>query len=114
MREHHYEDPDGLLTILPTSIKLKNPSARNCIIPPCQLCLLACARKHSSKVSRTQPLEDCEGAITRDQYKIGDFVSTDQFICMTPGPLLTGYGCESQDHHFQGSTIYNDVASGLI
>jgi hypothetical protein len=28
--------------------------------------------------------------------------------------LLTRYGRESQDRHFQGSTIYNDSASGLI
>jgi hypothetical protein len=75
---------------------------------------LARAKKRSPKVSRTQPLEDCEGAITRDQYKVGDFVSTDQFICKTPGRLPTGYGRESQDRRFQGGTIYNDSASGLI
>ena len=44
----------------------------------------------------------------------GDFVSTDQFICKTPGRLPTGYGRESKDRHFQGGTIYNDAASGLI
>jgi len=58
--------------------------------------------------------EDCEGAITRDQYEVGDFVSTDQFICKTPGHLQTGYGRKSQDRRFQGGTIYNDAASGLI
>jgi hypothetical protein len=31
-----------------------------------------------------------------------------------PGRLPTGYGQESQDRHFQGGTIYNDAASGLI
>jgi hypothetical protein len=31
-----------------------------------------------------------------------------------PGRLPTGYGRESQDRHFQGSTIYNDSAPGLI
>jgi hypothetical protein len=106
--------PDGRTTILPTIIQPKNPSARNSIVPPCQLCLLACARIRSPKVSWTQPLEDPKGAITRDQYKIGDFVSTDQFICKTPGRLPTGYGQESQDCRFQGGTIYNDAASGLI
>ncbi len=114
MREPHYEDSDGRTTILPAIIQPKNPSARNCIVPPCQSCLLARARKPSPKVSRTQLLEDREGAITRDQYKIGDFVSTDQFICKTPGRLPTGYGHESQDRRFQGGTIYNDAASGLI
>jgi hypothetical protein len=80
MRERHCEDPDGRTTILPAIIQPKNSSARNCIVPPCQLCLLARAKKRSPKVSRTQRLEDCEGAITRDQYKVDDFVSTDQFI----------------------------------
>ena len=50
----------------------------------------------------------------KDQYKVGDFVSTDQFICKTPGRLPTGYGRESQYRHFSGDTIFNDGASGLI
>jgi hypothetical protein len=61
-----------------------------------------------------QLLDDCEGAITKDQYNVGDFVSTDQFICETPRRLPTGYGRESQEHRFQGSTIFDDAASGLI
>jgi len=102
----HYEDPDGRTTILPAIIQPKNLSARNCIVPPCQLCLLARTKKRLPNVSRTQPLEDHEGAITRDQYEVGDFVSTDQFICKTPGCLPTGYGRESQYRRFQGGTIY--------
>jgi hypothetical protein len=61
-----------------------------------------------------QLLDDREGAITRDQYNVGDFISTDQFICKKPGHLPTGYGHESQDCRFQGGTIFNDAASGLI
>ena len=114
MCEQHYEDPDGRTTILPAIIQPKNSSARNCIVPPCQSCLLAPTKKRSPKASRTQPLEDIEGAITRDQYKVGDFVSTDHFIYKTSGRLPTGYGQESQDHHFQGGTIYYESASGLI
>ncbi len=50
----------------------------------------------------------------KDQYNIGDFFSMDQFICKTSGRLPTGYGRESQDCRFQGGTIFNDAASGLI
>ena len=116
MCERHYHDAEGVTTILPAIIKPKFLTARNCVVPACQSCLLllARARKRSTKVSRTQPLEDKEGALTRDQYETGDFVSTDQFICKTPGRLPTGYGRESQDRRFQGGTIYNDAASGLI
>ena len=55
MCERHYEDPDGRTTILPAIIQPKNSLARNCIVPPCQSCLLARAKKCSPKVSRTQP-----------------------------------------------------------
>jgi hypothetical protein len=114
MRERHYEEPNGNKTVLPAIIKPKFASARNCIVSPCQSCLLACARKRTLNVLWLRLLDNCEGAITRDQCNIGDFVSTDQFICKMPGRLPTGYGHESQDHHFQGGTIFNDAASGFI
>jgi hypothetical protein len=44
--------------------------------------------------------------------EIGEFVSTDQFVCKTPGRLPSGYGCSGK--RFNGGTIYNDAASGLI
>ncbi len=114
MRERHYEEPNCNKTVLPAIIKPKLALARNCIVPPCQLCLLAGARKCTPNALRTRLLDNREGAITRDQYNVGDFVSTDQFICKTPGCLPTGYGRESQDCHFQGGTIFHDAASGLI
>jgi hypothetical protein len=49
-----------------------------------------------------------------DQYKVGDVVFTDQFICKMPGCVSTGYGHESQNRHFQGGSIFNDDASGLF
>jgi hypothetical protein len=77
----HYEEPNGNKTVLPAIIKPKLSLARNCIVPPCQLCLLARARKGTPNVLRMHLLNNCEGAITRDQYDVGEFVSTDQFIC---------------------------------
>ncbi len=44
IRERHYEEPNGNKTVLPAIIKPKLALARNCIVPPCQSCLLACAR----------------------------------------------------------------------
>ncbi len=64
-------------------------------------------------VLRKRLLDNHEGAITRDQYNIGDFVSADQFICKTPRCLPSRYGRESQDCGFQGGTILIDAASGL-
>jgi hypothetical protein len=114
MRERHYLEPNGNKTVLPAIIKPKLVLARNCIVPPCQSCLLACARKLTQNVLRTRLLDNREGANTRDQYNIGDFVSSDQFICKMPRGSPTVYGRESQDCCFQGGTIFDDAASGLI
>ncbi len=84
------------------------------MVPLCQSCLLARARKRTPNVKQTWDLSESEGALSRDRYEVDDFVSTDQFICRTPGCFPKGYGHESADHCFQGGTIYNDAASGLI
>ncbi len=46
--------------------------------------------------------------------EVGDFVSTDQFVCRTPGRLPSGYGRERRNGRFHGGTICNDAISGLI
>ncbi len=65
-------------------------------------------------MKRSTAIPEREGALSHNRYEIGDFVSTDQFICRTPGQLPEGYGRESQDRRFQGETIFNDSTSGLI
>ncbi len=57
---------------------------------------------------------DSEGAISCNRLEVGDFVSTDQFVCRTPGQLPSGYGREGRNGRCHGGTIYNDAASGLI
>ncbi len=57
---------------------------------------------------------DSEGAISRNKLDVGDFVSTDQFVCRTSGMLPSGYGHDGTNSQFNGGTIYNDAASGLI
>ncbi len=114
MHEWHYEEPNDKKTVLPAIIKPKLALARNCIVPSSQSCLLARARKCTLSVLLMRLLNNCEGAITRGQYNVSDFVSRDQFICKTPGCLPTGYEHESQDRRFQCGTIFNDAASRLI
>ena len=41
-------------------------------------------------------------------------MSTDQFVCKTPGRLPSGLIQEQHQNRFHGGTIYNDAASGLI
>ncbi len=114
MRDQTYEEPLGQRTVLPPIIKAKFPFARNCTIPLCQSCLLARARKRTPGVKHAKADPEKERALSRDRYEVGDFVSTDQFICRTPGCLPEGYGRESPNRCFHGGTIYNDAASGLI
>ena len=54
-----------------------------------------------------------EGAISHNKLDVENFVSTDQFVCRTPGRLPSGYGREGTNRRFNGG-IYNDAASGLI
>jgi hypothetical protein len=114
MRERTFEKPLGKRTVLPPIIKPKFPSAWNCVIPVCQSCLLAFARKRTPNVKRSTVIPENEGALSCNRYEVGDFVFTDQFICKTPGQLPEGFGHELKEWHFQGGTIYNDAASGLI
>ncbi len=46
--------------------------------------------------------------------EVGDVVSTDHFVCRTPGWLPSGYGREGRNGRFHGGTIYNNAASGLF
>ena len=52
--------------------------------------------------------------LSRDKYEVGNFMSTDQFVCKNPGRLPSGFGRERHQNRFHGGTIYNDAASGLI
>ena len=65
-------------------------------------------------MKKVQSNIDSEGAISHSKLDIGDFVSTDQFVCRTSGMLPSGYGHDGTNSQFNGGTIYNDAASGLI
>jgi hypothetical protein len=80
MRERTYDEPLGQRTMLPPTIKAKFPFAQNCVIPLCQPCLLARAWKRTPNVKRTKDLHEIEGALSRDQYEVSDFISTDWLI----------------------------------
>ncbi len=66
MRERTYEEHLGQCTVLPPIIKAKFPSAQNCVIPLCQLCLLARAQKRTPNVKQTRDLPESEGALGHD------------------------------------------------
>ena len=94
MRSRTFEDPFGRMQVQPPIIQSKFVSTASCTIPKCQSCELSRAHQRSPHVKRVQPNQDAEGAISRNQLEVGDFVSTDQFVCRTPGCLPSGYGRE--------------------
>ena len=105
MRTQTFEDPYCRLQCHPPIIKTKISSTSSCAILKCQSCELARAQQRSPKVKKVQSNLDSEGAISRNKLEVGDFVSTDQFVCRTPGQLPSGYGCENSNCRFQGGTI---------
>ena len=114
MKPQQIEKPDGSRSIIAPFISPKRPPALTCAIPACEYCLLGRAKKRSAGVNKRQPVLDKEGLLSRYQYEVGDFVSTDQFFVRTPRRLPNGYGHERRENRFHGGTIYNDAASGLI
>jgi hypothetical protein len=85
MRNRTFKDPFGRSQSHPPIIKTKFASTSSCAIPKCQSCELAWAQQRSPKVKKVQSNLDSEGAISRNKLEVGDFVSTDQFVCRTPG-----------------------------
>jgi len=87
MRNRTFGDPFGRSHVHPPIIKAKFASTSSCTIPKCQSCELAWARQRTPNVKRMQANEDSKGAISQEQFKVGDFISTDQFVCKTSGRL---------------------------
>ncbi len=114
MQNWIFEDPFGRSQCHPPIIKTKFAFTSSCAIPKCQSCELAQAWQRSPKVKKVHSNLDSEGAISCDRMEVGDFVSTDQFFCRTPGRLPSGYGHESCNGRFHSGTIYNNAPSGLI
>ena len=114
MRPCTFEEPNGNSSILSAIINPRFPAAINWSVPECESYILSRSKKLLINANKVKPLAEKEGALSCDKIEVGDFVSTDQFVCKNPGRLPTGYGRESQDFSFKGGNLYNDYASILI
>ena len=85
MIERIFEDCTGKRNILPPIDTPKFPETRNCFIPYCESCLMARFKKISTGPTKVNPVPEKERYLTRENYEVGHFVSTNQFICKTPG-----------------------------
>ena len=55
-------------------IQPKFATAEKCTVPVCESCLLGRVKKRSPSVAKKK------GILSRDKYKVGDFMSTYQFV----------------------------------
>jgi hypothetical protein len=102
------------MDLMPTVIHPKFATASSCVIPKCAACELSRARRRSPAVMKQHAIDECAGILAANNYRPGDFVSMDQYVCATPGRLYTGFGREADHNSCHGGTISNDAASGAI
>ena len=114
MKVSEMKEPNGAVSVKDRVIVPKLSSAATCDIPVCQSCELSRAKQRKAPVVKAKVNESSEGAISRDQYQPGDFVSIDQYVVKTPGRLPTGFGQESEQNMYHGGTIFRDAASKYI
>ena len=114
MKPQKMEEPNGSKSVMAPIIQPKLATAANCAVLVCESCLLGRAKKRSPGVVKKKAVPEKMGILSRDKYEVGYFMSTDQFVCKTPGRLPSGFGQERYQNRFHGVTIYNDAASGLI
>jgi hypothetical protein len=114
MRVVEMEEPDGKVSTMDRVISPRIRSAATCPIPICKSCQLAQARQRKQNVVKSKAIPEEVGALSKERYEVGDFVSLDQYVVKTPGRLPTGFGKESNTNMFHGGTIFRDAASKYI
>lgn len=105
---------NGAISTMDCVIIPKIKAVTNCPIPMCQSCQLSRAKQCKPKTTRSKAIPESTGALTRNKYKVGDFVLLDQYVVKTPGCLPSGYGRKSITNMFHGGTIFRDAASKYI
>ncbi len=87
------KDEHGRETVIPLVITPHYKSTPNCPVPKCMACQLARAKCQNTGVSTSKPVPEKKDILAWDRYKVGDYVSADQFIVPITGRLPLGYGC---------------------
>merc|ERR1712115_706045 len=106
MKVANVVEPSGGKSVEDKIIIPKYSSAATCDIQKCQSCEQAKAKQRKSKPTKSNAIKEVKGAITRDKYQTGDFVSMDQYVVRNRGRLPTGYGREHESNEFHGGTLF--------
>ena len=86
------EDPNGSKSVMAPIIQPNLDTAANCAVPVCRSQFLDGAKKRSPGAVKKNVVPEKMGILSRDKYEVGDFMSTDQFLCKTPGRIPSGFG----------------------
>jgi transposase InsO family protein len=106
MRVVEVEEPDGKVSAMDRVICPRIRSAAKCPIP--------LANQRRPKVVKSKAVPEEVGALSRERYETGDFVSLDQYVVKALGRLPTGFGKESIMNMFHGGTIFRYASSKYI
>lgn len=74
---------------------------------------MAKGQRRPKETLKQELRESKDGNLKKGTLDIGSCVSSDQFICSTPGRLPHTYGRESEASKYVGGTIFIDEASGF-
>ena len=108
------EEPNGAASVMDRVITPRIKATATCLIPVCQSCQLSRAHLQKPKITKSKAIAKVKGAISREKYESGDFVSADQYVVCTPGRLIDGYGKEAEQNMYHGGTIFRDAALKYI
>ena len=99
------EEPTGAVSTLDLVIVPKTKAASTFLIPLCKSSQLLHAQFHKPKIVKSKAISKVEGAISKEQYQMNDFMSTDQYVFLTPGRLEEGCGHEADSNMYHGGTF---------
>ncbi len=80
----------------------------------CAACNFAKAKRKNKGTVKQEIRKEKDGGLKKNILRVGAMVSSDQFICSTPGRLPQTYGKESENSKYIGGTIFIDEASGKV
>ena len=80
----------------------------------CAACNFAKAKRKNKGTVRQEIRKEKDGGLKKNILRVGAMISSDQYICSTPGRLPQTYGKESESSKYIGGTIFIDEASGKV
>ena len=80
----------------------------------CAACNFAKAKRRPKGTVRQEIRIEKDGGLKKEVLRPGAMISSDQYICSTPGRLPHTYGKESESSKYIGGTIFIDEASGKV